>query len=62
MESINNVKKNTEPNPSHIKQITRMKRKNREVNQYANRCESFHPKNTIFVVDTCMTSNFKPQE
>ena len=31
-----------------------------EVNQYANHCKPFHWKNTIFAIDTCMMSNFKP--
>ena len=39
-----------------------MKCKKSEVNQHANRCEPFYWKNTKFGIDTCMTSNFKPQE
>ena len=51
-----------EPSPSHIKHITGMKRKKCEVNKYAKRCQPFHQKNTIFVIDKCMMLNFKPQE
>lgn len=49
----------TEPSPSYVKQITRIKHNKVEVNHYTNQCEPFHQKNTIFDVDTCMTSNFK---
>ena len=51
-----------EPSFSHIKQLTGMKQKKDEVNQYAKQCESFYRKNTICGVDMCMILNFKRQQ
>lgn len=39
-----------------------MKCQESEVNQYANWHEPFHWKKTIFGVETCIMSNFKPQD
>ena len=55
-------RKLTEPSPSHTIQITGMKCQESEVNQYANWHEPFHWKKTIFGVETCIMSNFKPQD